>query len=90
MGRRSRTSVYVVYLKGIAPENAARQVAEKLEKIDVDALLYPGVVEEAVSASILNPFPLSESITLPAITLPLEPPKSTARNVCAIYSCSTF
>jgi len=57
VGRHSHTLCYVVYLQGIVPDPLPEQVKEKLSALDVDAMLYPGMVEEALSTEPLNPFP---------------------------------
>jgi spore germination protein KA len=58
MGRDSKTNVALGYINDIANEDLLREVRERLNKIDVGALLDSGNVEEFIVDKTLTPFPL--------------------------------
>ncbi|MEW6182398.1 MAG: spore germination protein [Bacillota bacterium] len=56
-GRLTRTSVVVGYIKGLAAPDLVREVRERLERIDVDALLASNFIEEVLADNPYSPFP---------------------------------
>lgn len=58
VGRRSLTSVAVVWIKGITNRELVRKMNERLESIDIDGLISPSAVEEYVTGSRKTAFPL--------------------------------
>ena len=58
LGRLSRTTVAVLYLKGLAREKLLREVRSRLEKIDIDAVLGTGYVEDYIEDNAYTIFPL--------------------------------
>ena len=60
VGRQSVTPVDVVYLQGIADPALAREVEERVEAIDIDAMLMTGNLEQYITGQeARTPFPLS-------------------------------
>ncbi len=57
VGRQSLTPVDVVYVDGIADPALARQVKERLEGIDIDAMLMTGNLEQYLADELDTPFP---------------------------------
>ena len=57
VGRRSRTQVAMLYLEGVAAPETVRELARRLDALDVDALLATGTLEEAIVDAPLSPFP---------------------------------
>lgn len=58
VGRQSLTPVDVVYIRGIADPGLVEQVKERLEGIDIDALLMTGSLEQYVVDEVDTAFPL--------------------------------
>ena len=57
IGRRSRTQAAILYLDGVAAPGTVRELARRLDKLDLDALLSLGPLEEAITDAPLSPFP---------------------------------
>ena len=57
IGRKSATRVALLYLEDVADPETVRELARRLDAIDVDALLATGVLEEAVTDAPRSPFP---------------------------------
>ena len=57
LGRRSHTRVAVLFLEGAANPAVVRELAERLERIDVDALVSLGTLEEKLVDRPLSPWP---------------------------------
>ena len=57
VGRRSHTRVALFYLEGVAAPSLVRSCARRLERLDVDALLATGTLEEYIVDAPLSPFP---------------------------------
>ena len=57
VGRRSRTTVALLYMEGIASPDLVRETARRLDAMDLDALLAVGPLEEALADAPLSPFP---------------------------------
>ena len=58
VGKRTLTNVTVVYLDGITDPALVERMKDRLDKIDIDGLLYPTGVEEYVTGSRPTAFPL--------------------------------
>ncbi len=59
VGRQSLTPVDVLYVDGIADPKLAEQVKARLEKIDIDALLMTGSLEQYITDESHTAFPLT-------------------------------
>lgn len=57
VGRRSATTVAVVYLQGIANPDTVQQIFQRLDKIDIDGLLSTGNLESYISDNPYSLFP---------------------------------
>lgn len=57
IGRQTKTDVCICYIKGIANEEIVNEVRERLKKIDTDAILDTGIIEQYISDSRLSLFP---------------------------------
>ena len=57
LGRRSRTKVAILYLEGLAPEETLRELAARLDALDLDVLLALGPLESGIVDAPLSPFP---------------------------------
>ena len=58
VGKRSLTSVSVVWVEGITNPLLVRKMTDRLKSIDIDAFLSPAAVEEYVTGSRKTAFPL--------------------------------
>ena len=57
LGRKSHTRVAVLFIEGVAKGETVRELARRLEQIDVDALVTLGAIEEQLVDRPLLPFP---------------------------------
>ena len=58
VGRRSLTNVTVAWIEGLTNPELVERMRKRLEKIDVDGMLFPASVEEYVTGSRATAFPL--------------------------------
>lgn len=58
VGRQSLTPVDVVYVDGIADPELVKKINQRLEDIDIDALLMTGSLEQYVTDEVNTAFPL--------------------------------
>ncbi|MCR2806982.1 spore germination protein [Paenibacillus soyae] len=57
IGRVTKTDVAMVYIKGIANEKVVGEVRSRLDRIDIDAILESGYIEELIQDETYTPFP---------------------------------
>ncbi|MFC6227451.1 spore germination protein [Paenibacillus allorhizosphaerae] len=57
IGRKSRTNVAVVYLKGTANDKVVEEIHKRLDSIDTDSILESGYIEEFIQDATYTPFP---------------------------------
>lgn len=57
VGRRSRSSLTILHVDGIAHPNIVAEVKRRLDTIDVDALPESGIIEQWIEDSFMSPFP---------------------------------
>jgi spore germination protein len=57
LGRESNTSIVVTYLENLADPRIVQEVLQRLQKIDIDAVLESGYIEEFIQDSAYSPFP---------------------------------
>ncbi|OXM84457.1 spore germination protein [Paenibacillus rigui] len=57
IGRESNTNVVITYLDNLADPSIVKEVLSRLEKIDIDAVLESGYLEEFIQDSSYSPFP---------------------------------
>ncbi len=65
IGRRSMTSVALLYITDVTNKNLLREVQARLRKIDIDGLLSSQQLEEGLSDSSYSLFPLIEYMGRP-------------------------
>jgi spore germination protein KA len=57
VGRQSRTNVAVIYIENLTNANIVKEVFERLDAIDVDAVMAAGYIEEFIVDKRRSPFP---------------------------------
>lgn len=65
IGRVTATNVVYCYMKGIANENLVKEVKERLERVDVDALYGAGYLEQFIEDVPFSPFPQVQNTERP-------------------------
>lgn len=66
-GSLSKTSLSIAYLDGIAQPEVVEEVQTRLKKIDVDAILSNGAIEEKIEDTWFSPFPQVQSTERPDV-----------------------
>lgn len=56
LGEKSKTTVVLCYVKGIAKENIIDEVKKRLSKIKIDAILDSGYIEQFIEENPYSPF----------------------------------
>lgn len=57
IGKRSKTDVLVVYIKGLTKESLVAEIKHRLDAIDIDAILDAGYIEQFIEDSPISLFP---------------------------------
>jgi spore germination protein KA len=57
IGKRTQTDVSLMYLKGVVNDKIVKEVQDRLKRIDTDAILESGYIEELIQDSTYTPFP---------------------------------
>ncbi len=57
VGTKTKTQLYVAYIEGTAQETLIEEVMSRLNRIDIDAVLESGYVEELIEDNPYSPFP---------------------------------
>lgn len=57
IGQRSQTTVLLLYVDGLAPEDVVRSVKERIEGINIDVLIESAQMEELIEDNMYSPFP---------------------------------
>jgi len=65
IGRLSKTNVVMCYVKGIAAESLVQEVRNRLQKIDIDAVLDAAYLEEIIAEHHYSIFPQAEHTERP-------------------------
>lgn len=65
VGRLSRTELVITYLDHIADESLVAEVRERLDRIDIDAILESGYIEELIEDTPSSIFPQVQSTERP-------------------------
>ncbi|WP_051251194.1 spore germination protein [Paenibacillus harenae] len=65
IGKRTQTTVVVVYIRGIAEEKTIQEVNRRLDLIDTDSILESGYIEEFIQDKTFTPFPLFQNTERP-------------------------
>lgn len=69
LGRRSKTDVSYVYIKGITNPELIEEVEKRLNQIDVDEIMETGQIEQWIQDSYLSPFPQVQITERPDTTI---------------------
>lgn len=57
IGQRSKTDVVIAYIKGITPDSLIAEVRQRLERINIDAVLDAGYIEQFIGDHPASLFP---------------------------------
>ena len=57
IGRRSQTDVALLYIEDIVDESLLSEVKDRLNKIDIDAIVDSSILEHLIEDNYLSPFP---------------------------------
>jgi spore germination protein KA len=57
VGRQSQTEVSIAYLKGITGDSLITEIRNRLQRIDTDAILESGYIEQLIEDAPFSPFP---------------------------------
>ncbi|MDI6879726.1 MAG: spore germination protein [Desulfitobacteriaceae bacterium] len=57
LGRRSKTAVYIAYLQGVVNEKIVAETKSRLQRIDIDAILETGYIEQLIEDAPTSIFP---------------------------------
>ena len=69
LGRRSKTDVAYVYIKGITDSKLIEELEERLSHIDIDQLLDSGQLEQLIEDNSMSPFPQIQATERPDKTI---------------------
>ncbi|OKL35677.1 spore germination protein [Domibacillus mangrovi] len=65
IGKRTKTDVSIMYLKGIAKDDIVHEVRTRLKKINVDGILDSGYIEQLIEDETITIFPTTEHTERP-------------------------
>ncbi len=57
IGRRSKTDIAVLYMEDIVRDEILDETLKRLEKVDVDAIIDSGYLQQFIEESFMSPFP---------------------------------
>src|SRR5690606_17247808 len=57
MGTRTKTNVEIMYLNGVVNEQIVAEVRRRLQKIEIDAILESGYIEQLIEDQVWTTFP---------------------------------
>jgi len=69
IGRLTKSTVAICYLKGIANETVVKEVEKRLSEINIDAILDVGYLEQFIEDNPFSPFPQTQSTERPDKTV---------------------
>lgn len=67
IGMESNTDVVVAFVEGIALETVVEEVQNRISRIEIDAVLESGYIEEMIRDAPLSPFPLIQHTERPDV-----------------------
>ena len=65
IGRRTKTSLAVIYISDLADDKLVEEVKDRIKKIDIDGVLANGYVEALIEDSPYSPFPQTQATEKP-------------------------
>lgn len=69
LGRRSKTDVAYIYIKGITSPGLVEEVEERLKQVDIDQLIDSGQLEQLIQDNEMTPFPQVQATERPDKTI---------------------
>ncbi|NHN30667.1 spore germination protein [Paenibacillus agricola] len=57
IGRVTKTDIAIIYIQGIVNEKVLSEVRKRIDRIDIDAILESGYIEELIQDETYTPFP---------------------------------
>ncbi len=57
VGRHSKTKIMIAYMEGICDQTLVEEVTNRIERIDIDAILESGYIEDFIEDNPYSPFP---------------------------------
>lgn len=57
VGKKTKTDVAIVYLKGVVNDKIVAEVKERINRIEIDGILESGYIEEYIQDETYTPFP---------------------------------
>ncbi|MCK1982535.1 MULTISPECIES: spore germination protein [Peribacillus] len=57
IGEKTQTDVAIMYLKGVADDKTVSELQSRLNRINIDAILESGYIEELIQDEVYTPFP---------------------------------
>ncbi|PAK46012.1 spore germination protein [Peribacillus simplex] len=57
IGEKTQTDVAIMYLKGVANDKTVSELQSRLNRINIDAILESGYIEELIQDEVYTPFP---------------------------------
>jgi spore germination protein KA len=57
IGKKTQTDVAIIYLRGVVNDKTVKEVQSRLNRINIDAILESGYIEELIQDEIFTPFP---------------------------------
>ncbi|QZY55466.1 spore germination protein [Crassaminicella profunda] len=67
LGKRSKTDVAILYIEETVNKNILKMVKDRLDKIDIDAILESGYVEQLIEDEWRSPFPQMQNTQRPDV-----------------------
>jgi spore germination protein len=67
VGRESNTSLVIAYLDDLALPSMVEEVVKRIQKIDIDAILESGYIEELIQDDAYSPFPQIQNTERPDV-----------------------
>ncbi|MDR1643793.1 MAG: spore germination protein [Clostridiales bacterium] len=65
LGRRTKTSIALMYLEDVARPSVVHEAKKRLEAIDIDGLLDVGYIEQLIGDDWVTPYPQSQTTERP-------------------------
>lgn len=65
LGRRSKTDVAYIYIKGITNPNLLEEVEERLNRVDIDQIVSSGHLEQLIQDNSITPIPQLQATERP-------------------------
>lgn len=67
IGKVTKTTVSLMYIKGIANDKIVEEARRRLDRIDIDGILESGYIEQLIQDEALTPFPMMNNTERPDV-----------------------